>query len=224
MVRDIRLSCVPCEQERPGLVVLTIELENALAQTSSVFLPSKLWSPYREPLTKFLNRYAAEVSMHLPFVPCKDKSAILLSRSPLHHGLGVRCSCKQLQMPCEAIQGQLKHDQHGAGSAGRQVLVNHLHICSMSHKGNQAMPDVMAPIPKSLYLDFPASAGGFAPADTACACAAAMQAPAAVPTSLSHAALSNLVGLPKEQPNACSCSVASHAMLEHVQVSVKGPP
>lgn len=52
------------------MVVLTIELENALAQTSSVFLPSKLWSPYREPLTKFLNRYAAEVSIHLLFVSC----------------------------------------------------------------------------------------------------------------------------------------------------------
>ena len=48
-------------QERPGLVVLTIELEGALAQMPGSLSPSRMWSPYREPLAKFLNKYSAEV-------------------------------------------------------------------------------------------------------------------------------------------------------------------
>lgn len=44
-------------QDRPGLVVLTIELENLLHKYPSCPAPSKLASPYREPLTRFLNRY-----------------------------------------------------------------------------------------------------------------------------------------------------------------------
>lgn len=46
--------------ERPGLVVLTIELEGALAKTPGVNMPCKLTSPYRAPLTKFLNKYSTE--------------------------------------------------------------------------------------------------------------------------------------------------------------------
>ena len=46
--------------ERPGLVVLTIELEGALAKTPGVNVPCKLTSPYRAPLTKFLNKYSTE--------------------------------------------------------------------------------------------------------------------------------------------------------------------
>lgn len=49
-------------QERPGLVVLTIELEGALAQMPGSLSPSRVWSPYREPLAKFLNKYAVDVS------------------------------------------------------------------------------------------------------------------------------------------------------------------
>lgn len=48
-------------QERPGLVVLTIELEKALSQTAHNMQPTKMWSPYREPLTKYLNKYSSEV-------------------------------------------------------------------------------------------------------------------------------------------------------------------
>lgn len=48
-------------QERPGLVVLTIELEKALSQTSNNMQPTKTWSPYRDPLAKFLNKYSKEV-------------------------------------------------------------------------------------------------------------------------------------------------------------------
>jgi len=46
--------------ERPGLVVLVIELETALAKTPGVNAPCKLTSPYRAPLTKFLNKHAKE--------------------------------------------------------------------------------------------------------------------------------------------------------------------
>ena len=46
--------------ERPGLVVLTIELEAALAKTPGVNVPCKLTSPYRAPLTKFLNKHSKE--------------------------------------------------------------------------------------------------------------------------------------------------------------------
>ena len=54
---------VTCEvQERPGLVVLTIELEGALAQMPGSLSPSRMWSPYREPLAKFLNKYSVDVS------------------------------------------------------------------------------------------------------------------------------------------------------------------
>lgn len=48
-------------QERPGLVVLTIELEGALAQMPGNLSPSRMWSPYREPLAKFLNKYSVDV-------------------------------------------------------------------------------------------------------------------------------------------------------------------
>lgn len=50
-------------QERPGLVVLTIELEGALAQMPGNLTPSRMWSPYREPLAKFLNKYSVDVSI-----------------------------------------------------------------------------------------------------------------------------------------------------------------
>ena len=46
--------------ERPGLVVLTIELEGALSKTHGANIPCKLTSPYRAPLTKFLNKYSTE--------------------------------------------------------------------------------------------------------------------------------------------------------------------
>lgn len=48
-------------QERPGLVVLTIELEKALSQTGGNMQLTKTWSPYRDPLAKFLNKYSREV-------------------------------------------------------------------------------------------------------------------------------------------------------------------
>ena len=43
-------------------MVLTIELEKALSQTGSNMQPTKTWSPYRDPLAKFLNKYHQEVS------------------------------------------------------------------------------------------------------------------------------------------------------------------
>jgi transformation/transcription domain-associated protein len=48
------------EAHRPGIVVLTIGLEEALQQLPGVVVPSKMWSPYRAPLTRFLNRYPEE--------------------------------------------------------------------------------------------------------------------------------------------------------------------
>lgn len=53
----------PRAQERPGLVVLTIELENALHTMTNHHQPTKLWSPYREPLALFLNKYTAEARL-----------------------------------------------------------------------------------------------------------------------------------------------------------------
>lgn len=49
-------------QEQPGLVVLVIELENALTHMHTTVEPSKMWSPYRQPLAKFLNKYTVEVN------------------------------------------------------------------------------------------------------------------------------------------------------------------
>lgn len=46
--------------DRPGLVVLTIGLEEALPKLPGYVVPSKLWSPYRLPLVRFLDRYPAE--------------------------------------------------------------------------------------------------------------------------------------------------------------------
>lgn len=46
--------------ERPGIVVLTIGLEESLPKLPGVVIPSKLWSPYRLPLIHFLNHYPAE--------------------------------------------------------------------------------------------------------------------------------------------------------------------
>ena len=48
-------------------MVLVIELENALAHMHTTVEPSKMWSPYREPLAKFLNKYTVEVA---PRSPC----------------------------------------------------------------------------------------------------------------------------------------------------------
>lgn len=44
-------------------MVLTIELEGALAQMPGSLSPSRMWSPYRQPLAKFLNKYSADVSI-----------------------------------------------------------------------------------------------------------------------------------------------------------------
>ena len=41
--------------------MLTIELEKALSQMRDKMQPTKKWSPYRDPLTKYLNKYSAEV-------------------------------------------------------------------------------------------------------------------------------------------------------------------
>lgn len=46
--------------ERPGIVVLTIGLEESLPKLPSAVVPSKLWSPYRLPLIRFLNQYPTE--------------------------------------------------------------------------------------------------------------------------------------------------------------------
>lgn len=51
---------VPPAGERPGIVVLTIGLEESLPKLPGAVLPSKLWSPYRLPLIRFLNQYPAE--------------------------------------------------------------------------------------------------------------------------------------------------------------------
>lgn len=45
---------------RPGLMVLVIGLEDALPSLPGPALPSKRWSPYRDALVKFLNRYSQE--------------------------------------------------------------------------------------------------------------------------------------------------------------------
>ena len=56
------LTCrLPSLQDRPGLVVLTIELETALSQMLGSYSPSKMWSPYRAPLARFLCKYTSEV-------------------------------------------------------------------------------------------------------------------------------------------------------------------
>ena len=43
-------------------MVLVIELENALTHMHTTVEPSKMWSPYRQPLAKFLNKYTVEVT------------------------------------------------------------------------------------------------------------------------------------------------------------------
>lgn len=46
--------------KRPGLVVLTIHLENSLATLPGPPQASKCWSPYRAPLIRFLNKYVQQ--------------------------------------------------------------------------------------------------------------------------------------------------------------------
>lgn len=46
--------------DRPGIVVLTIGLEDSLPKLPGTVIPSKLCSPYRLPLLRFLNRYPDE--------------------------------------------------------------------------------------------------------------------------------------------------------------------
>ena len=65
-------------QERPGLVVLTIELEGALAQMPGSLSPSRMWSPYRQPLAKFLNKYSADVSQSVSDSWCTDALGAIL--------------------------------------------------------------------------------------------------------------------------------------------------
>ena len=50
-------SQVEGKTTRPGLVVLTIGLEQGLPSLPGPAQPSKCWSPYRDPLVKFLNNY-----------------------------------------------------------------------------------------------------------------------------------------------------------------------
>ncbi len=62
-------------------MVLTIELEGALAKTPGVNVPCKLTSPYRAPLTKFLNKHS------------KDAVAYFLDAVRLHvSAAGLRCT------------------------------------------------------------------------------------------------------------------------------------
>ena len=70
------------QAERPGLVVLTIELEGALAVTAGNLYPSKMWSPYREPLILFLTRhkeqaraFAAQAARCCPHLQHPDTSS-----------------------------------------------------------------------------------------------------------------------------------------------------
>jgi hypothetical protein len=57
--RMLKLITLPAG-ERPGIVVLTIGLEESLPKLPGVTISSKLWSPYRLPLIRFLNQYPAE--------------------------------------------------------------------------------------------------------------------------------------------------------------------
>ena len=50
----------PAQESRPGIVVLTIGLEENLHRLPGAVVSSKMWSPYRAPLTRFLNRYPQE--------------------------------------------------------------------------------------------------------------------------------------------------------------------
>lgn len=45
---------------RPGLVIVTISLESSLQLLPGPAFPSKCWSPYREPLVRFLSKYPKE--------------------------------------------------------------------------------------------------------------------------------------------------------------------
>ena len=53
-----RVGVAGLADDRPGLVVLTIEMEAALPLTPHATAPAKLTSPYRAPLTKYLCVYA----------------------------------------------------------------------------------------------------------------------------------------------------------------------
>lgn len=57
---EVLLSVTLPAGERPGIVVLTIGLEESLPKLPGTVIPSKLWSPYRLPLIRFLNQYPAD--------------------------------------------------------------------------------------------------------------------------------------------------------------------
>ena len=84
-------------------MVLMIELENALAQMATNAEPTKLWSPYRQPLAKFLNKYTSEVrNLAFPWDSSTALTSDTKSRMPSESCVHGKDSCLA-QLPCTAI-------------------------------------------------------------------------------------------------------------------------
>jgi len=106
-------------QERPGLVVLTIELEGALAQMPGSLSPSRMWSPYRQPLAKFLNKYSADVSQS-GFGSCALKLLMLV--------WFVIMIMAKLRLQCFALSTHMLSFRH---AIHHHVLKHAANICPM---------------------------------------------------------------------------------------------
>jgi len=57
---DNAIEFLESQGNRPGLVVVTIGLELSLKSLPGPAFPSKCWSPYREPMVRFLSKYPKE--------------------------------------------------------------------------------------------------------------------------------------------------------------------
>lgn len=101
-------------EERLGLVVLTIELEEKLPQLSLPMpAPHVMWSPYRSALTRFLNKYPAEAVVYFldPLrlaIPSYFTRLLDIIRHPIGRPL--------LEQLAESEDRLLAVVQHGSGA------------------------------------------------------------------------------------------------------------
>lgn len=95
--------------DRPGLVVLTIELEAALPLTPHATAPAKLTSPYRAPLTKFLCVYADKaIAYFLNPTRMTVRAAAAVTPPPGVHLGRSDCSNEATLAACRAASRDLR--------------------------------------------------------------------------------------------------------------------
>lgn len=102
-------------------MVLTISLETALSQTAGVNVPCKLTSPYRLPLTKFLNKWAPEAIAYFLEPTRLDNAAYFLRFLDILRSEAGRPLLKQLAASVPVLQALFKPPPSGEGETATQV-------------------------------------------------------------------------------------------------------